>query len=782
MATSAPATGAEGGARPASWGATLALTVALAGSLFLVAMSTVLLVVHLPALSPAFRSLIGQKQTAKTALYLFTFAVLLPVAVLMVPRLADRIAAQRGASTVTGLAAGLAATLAAMLIVVRLSASAPRGDGLGSVLVGTATWSVLAGAVLARAALTRPWPLLLRFTRPSPVVPGVAGALVFGVVLCVTGLASISVPALALGAVVAAAILAAHRRVRLPGLARTPRRGLDGAVLLVLLLAIPNIVVFQASGGLPNVYFAPGVIQFQQDWILGPTNQLLAGGAVLVNVPPSQYGVGLLYFLAAWFHLVPIGYGTFGLLDGLLTAVVYMAAYGVLRIAGVGRLLAASAIAFAVIVLIYNLPYQVGALPEQGPLRFGMPIAVVLAKVAESRWPGRAGGARRLALVTLGVSSIWALEAFAYTAFTLAAVTIVEAWLRGPERRRRWLGKQLGFAVAAVLCAHLLLAGATLAGTGQLPDWTQYLGYLRGLLLGGHEGSVTYGFSRWSPGLTVAAAEFASAAAVILLIRRAPALAARRRTLLIALTGSTAYAIAAFSYIDNRSSTYLLLYTSLPILVAATLWLQLLVRGAAEVSSGLRDGGLAFTLGVAVLMVAVAVPAVGTNFSVSAVAHAYPGGGLGGALNRLAHPPPIDPRAPAGERLLSRYVPRGRPLILLPAAPDLAIEIELRAQRASPLFIGDPNQDVYLPSVWIPPITRGIARLPAGSLAIVDVTALADVRALRDRPPGYVLDHPRTGSNAQLDWILHQLDQRFRLIPVYTDRNGFVVVRLAPRR
>ncbi|MGH2866701.1 MAG: hypothetical protein ACRDNK_03915 [Solirubrobacteraceae bacterium] len=782
MAKGAALTGADGGLHPAPWGATLALTVTLASGLLIMAMAAVLLVVHLPPLSPGFRAVIGQRQTAKTALYLFAFAVLLPVVVLTVPRLADRIAARRGASAVSGVAAGLVATLAATLIVIRLSASAPWGDALGSVLVGTAAWSALAGSVLARAAVTRPWPLLLRLTRPSPAVPGVAAALIFGVVLCVTGLASISLPALAVGGIVAAAILAGRRRGRLPGIAPTPRRALDCAVLLFLLLAIPNVVVFQTSGALPNIYFPPGVIQFQQDWILGPTNQLLAGGAVLVNVPSSQYGVGLLYFLAAWFHLVPIGYGTFGLLDGLLTAVVYMAAYGVLRIAGVGRLLAGSAIAFAVIVLIYNLPYQVGALPEQGPLRFGMPMAVVLAKVAESRCSGRAGAPRVLALVILGVSSIWALEAFAYTAFTLAAVIAVEVWLMAPGGRRRWLARQLGFAAAAVLCAHLLLAGATLAGTGQLPDWTQYLGYLRGLLLGGHEGSVTYGFSRWSPGLAVAAADFASAVAVILLIRRAPALAARQRTLLIGLTGSTAYAIAAFSYIDNRSSTYLLLYTSLPILVAATLWLKLLVGATAEVSSRLRDGGLAFALCVSVLMVAVAAPAVGGNFSVSALAHAYPGGGLGGSLSRLAHPPPIDPRAPAGERLLWRYLPRGRPLILLPDAPDLAIEIELRARRASPLFTGDPNQDVYLPSVWIPPIRSGIARLKPGSLAVADVTALADVRALSDRPPGYVLDHPRTGSNAQLDWILRQLGRRFRLIPVYTDRNGFVVVRLAARR
>ena len=52
-------------------------------------------------------------------------------------------------------------------------------------------------------------------------------------------------------------------------------------------------------------YFPPGVIQFQQDWILAPVNQLLTGGTLLVNDPSSQYGVGLVYFLA-WALLVGV--------------------------------------------------------------------------------------------------------------------------------------------------------------------------------------------------------------------------------------------------------------------------------------------------------------------------------------------------------------------------------------------------------------------------------------------------------------------------------------------
>ena len=67
--------------------------------------------------------------------------------------------------------------------------------------------------------------------------------------------------------------------------------------------------------------------------------------------------------------LIPAGYGAFGLLDGVLTGLFYVAAYCLLRIAGVGRALAAAAMGVAVIALVFNLPYSGGGLPQQGEPR-----------------------------------------------------------------------------------------------------------------------------------------------------------------------------------------------------------------------------------------------------------------------------------------------------------------------------------------------------------------------------------------------------------------------------
>lgn len=771
--------------RRAGYAPALTLTVTIAIAAFLLLMSLVLLTVprDLTGLQSFAQVVHQQNQNAKTALYIVGFAVILPLALIAVPRLADHIARGPNGSALAALTGGLAASLAATLLLVRASHRLPWGDGLGVVLVAVVAWSALAGAVLARAARPQAWPALrsLSGSGPGSRAAVLAGALTFALVLAVTGLRSLSFVPLIVGAVVIAVVLSVRERLQVPRLGRPLGVAIDVAVVVLLLLAIPDTVIFRTSSAIPNAFFEPGIIQFQQDWILGPANQLLAGGGLMVGSPVSQYGVGMLYFLDGWFHLAPIGYGTFGFLDALLTALFYLGGYGVLRLARTPRRLAVPALLVAVLALIYNLHYPVGALPEQGPLRFGLAMAVILATVAGVRWPRRARLARAAALVVLGVSAIWALENFAYTALTYAAMLALEAWLAPPGGRRIWLGRQIALAVGACVCAHLLFAGAILLGTGQLPDWGQYLAYLHALLLGGKEGSITYGFDRWSPGLGVAAGCLASAAAIVLLVRRAPEVVRRERIGAVALTGMTAYSIAVFSYTDNRSSTYLLCYTGLPLLLAGTLWLSLILRAPQGVSRAARAGALAFGLAVAVVMVAAAWPAAGGRFSRSVLAHTRPGGGLGAALRRLWHPPPIDPRAPDGTRLVARYIPGKRAVVLLPMAQDLQIELLVRGGRANRLFIGYGNMDSFVPSAWKSKIGQQIAELRPGDHVLIDRTAVAIIATLRAHPSLDPIAHPIGAGASQAEWALGRLDRRFRLKPVDEDQQGFVVAALVPR-
>jgi hypothetical protein len=132
-------------------------------------------------------------------------------------------------------------------------------------------------------------------------------------------------------------------------------------------------------------------------------------------------------------------------------------------------------------------------------------------------------------------------------------------------------------------------------------------------------------------------------------------------------------------------------------------------------------------------------------------------------------------------RLVRRYLPGRRVLIVLPDLPDLALETQMRAGRAGPLYLGDPAQDMWIPSVWEPRISRQIASLAPHSRALIDRAALGMAARLRGHPADYALSHPVPGGNPESEWIMHRLDETFTLIPVHRGPGDFVVVSLVPR-
>jgi hypothetical protein len=778
-----PPTGPGSEAPPAGLGAVLALSIGAALALSVLLGSILVALLHPQGAVAHVFGLEDQSQTAKTLTYVLAVAVISPLCVVFGPRLADAIARGPNRQALVPITAALWGALAAALIVVRLLPHLGVHDGTREVLAATALLGVAFTALVVAAIRGRRVPGLHGAGRSPSALFVIVGALLIGVALCLTDLGKASALGLLVGVALAAVALGVGRVAPLARWPRLRRAGpaVDVLAVLVLALAVVNVVVYTV-GGIPNSYFPPGIIQFHQDWLLGPANQLLGGGALLDNVPVSQYGVGFIYFLAAWFHIAPIGYGTYGLLDGIVTALFYVCAYGLLRIAGVGRPLAVSALALAVVAFIYHLYYSVGELPQQGPLRFGLPMAVVLAETAALRWPGGRRALRAIGLLALGVAAVWSLEMLAYTLATYLAVIAYRAWLREPPRRPA-LVRDLAFGVGACLVAHVVLAAWTLIATGHLPDWGQYLTYVDALVLGNQAaGQISYGFAPWSPALAVGAGGLASAIAVILVIRRAPHLVRAEPIRFLVLTGLSTYAVVLFSYTDNRSSTYLLPYVSLPLLLVAVLWLSLVLSPRVGLGTRARRIALGLAVSVAGIMVAAAWPSIGTLFSQSALAHAYPGGGLRGALHRLWHAPPIDPRSPQGVALLDRYAPGKRALVLLPDLPDLGTEILMRGHRANALFIGDPKADGFIdPSEWTGKLTAQLAALRPGTRVLTDPAGLLIAAELRGTSPEIPLHHPIGQFNPQIEWILQRVAARFTLHPIARARSGLVIARLRRR-
>jgi hypothetical protein len=783
-ATGAAEAGSSGAATaPAALGPTLALTVALGAAAFgIVAALVVLLVAPQP-----IEGLPGaaQRQDAETALYVLAFVVLLPAALIVVPQRADAIAARVGDDGLSLLAASLVGGLCVAILVTRVL----PGDGAAGALAALAIWGVSAGAALWRAARAPAWGALDRSPRTICVAWALAAALALVGVLAFTALDSIGVPVLIAGVLVCVAVTLAYRSgvvERLPRPSRPWLLAVDVGAIVLLALAIPDLVVFEPDGAPddPIPGFKASIIQFHQNLFVGPANQVLAGDTLLVDTA-SQYGVAPIYLLAAWYQLAPIGYGTTGLFDGLLYALAFIAGYGVLRMASVPRALAMCVLAVAVVILIYNLLFPVGGLLQHGMLRFGLPMAIVVAATAAARWPQRRRAAGTLALAALGLSSIWALEAFAYTLFTFAAVAAFDAWTEQEPGRGRVLARRLALGATACVVAHLALAVATLIFAGELPDWGRYLAYLDALLLG-ELADITYDYSRWSGGLAVGLAYAVSAAGVVLVATRHRALLERERVAFTALAALSAYGIALYSYFVNRSADDILPYVSLPALLAGTLWLAVLLRSALGASREVRAGGLAFALGVGALLVSVAASSLDLRFAHTPLAHLAPGGrSLSSALDRLWSPPPIDPRSPAGETLLDEHWPERERVPIL-VAPDLGVELLVRAGRAHALPFSDPIEDYFADFPTESEITEAVKALAPGDLLLMQDRGLGLARKLELDPDRDVLTGPvkLTGSEAltpRQKLLLQFLMKRFRLKQIEQDARSFAVVQLAER-
>jgi hypothetical protein len=723
-----------------------------------------------------------QRQDAETAVYLAAFLVVLPLAWITAPRLAGAIAAGPNAPALPSLTALLAAGAAAAAGLVRLSDLLDWGGG-GTLLGAVALWSAAAAACLARAAQARRWNGLLRLAPRAGLFSVVAGCLTVAALFGFAHLDSLSVVPLAITAIALPAFLWLAERRRLPRLGRRWGVAVDLSIAGLLLLAILNLVIITPED--PTLSFIDrylyGVGQFHADFLLGPANQILGGSAMLVDTA-AQYGVGSIVFLAGWFNLVPIGYGTFGFLDGILTGACFVAGYCVLRAAGASRLLSAGALSVGVIVLVLNRPYPIGTLVQEGPLRFGLPMCVIVATVVGARWPRMSRLAEAASLGVLGISAIWALEAFGLTLVTFGAMAGFRAYLLPARTRLRWLARQAVLAVVVCGCAHLLFAAATLAGTGELPDWGQYLAYLDAFLFG-NLGDLTYDFSHWSAGIALGGVYLASAVALGVLIRLRPELVRRERVALLALTGMTTYGIALLAYLVDRSGDHVVPYVSLPALLIGTLWLSLLFRSAG-VSRLTRTGAVACALAVAALLLSAAWSSIGPRFSDSALAHVLPGGDSSrAAVDRLWHFPPLSPVAPVGERLLDRYMPGERRSVVL-VKPDLATEILMRSKRSNRLPLAYPWGDGFVEEERVPGLRETVAELDVGDRLLLDqgtLSALAAGRGHRaGNAPGSGLVPGSAAAPLQL-FALRQISDRFRLRPIHRDRSGLIVVQLAPR-
>ncbi len=719
--------------------------------------------VDLPAPLP------DQNQHAESVAFLVTFAVLLPLFALIVPRLLDRVAARHGEGAGTDLALSLAVALCALLVAVRVAESQLSAPGEGMLFIASALWSALAAAAVLRL-LRRETPprLLLRlepFLWPALLISLAA------LIACFADLGSISLLPLVVG--LAIAVGAGYLSVQGWSGLRVPRAmrwGADVAALVLIALAVPNLSVFSPGGHLGG--FKTQIIQFHQDFYLGPANALLGGRTMLVDVF-SQYGVGSILFLAGVFKLVPITYGDLALTEGVLAAGMFCLAYVTLRLAGVGRVLAWVAFTVALVVLVFNLVYPLGGLLQHGAFRFGMPMLILAAAAGQARASRGGTVLAGVQVATVGVASLWSFEALLYSLGAIAGLAAFRVATASGSRLRIVIRLALQV-LAAVLIVQLAFAVATLAGAGELPDWGKYLTTLREFLTGG-VGDLTYDFSPWSAGLAVGATYAGSALAIVMVVWREPEMTRANRVALLVLSGTTGYGIALFSYLVNRSADHIVPYISLPAVMVVVLWLSILLRDRrlSRIGRGLAVGSVT---AAAALLVALAWSNVGLRFSQSALAYLPPGGrSFRGAIDGLSHGPEISPGVADATRMLHTYMAGEHESVVLTSA-DLSVEALMRTHRINQIPLSDPWEDSLVPDLHTGAVDSAVADLRSGRRILIDPASHTLLRT------------PTTSTDrfsvpiAPLEALaLQKIAQRFRLERVAIAPSGVEVVELRPR-
>lgn len=743
----------------------LGLTISLALTAFVVTLGAVV-------------SVAGGGQSVEWLLFLVSFGVILPGAVWLATRFAARLELALGEEQASLLAALLVGASALAVLLIRPIAAAldlgatPVTLGAGLLLVAlhllliARTPATLARIIERRRRPWNPW----------------AGA---GVAFVLAPLAflppgSIRIGPLAVCLLLVVAATAVSVRVRRRSMPRSAGIALDAGAIVLILLTVPDLIVYATGGaGAPGL---PGrAIQEHMNFLLGPANDVLGGRALLVDAS-SQYGIAPIYALVGAFAIVPIGYGTLALLNGLGVATAVVLTYAVLRMAGANRLLAAVTVALAIVVTVYNVEFPPAGFGQIGPLRFGLPLLVVAATTAAARWPERRRPLRLLAFLALGLASIWSLETLIYTATTLGMVLLIEAATStgSPHARLRVLLLATATGAVACLTAHVLFAGVTVAATGDLPDWGMYLAYFEAYATGELSTLAGFDFSAFSLGLVVGAGYLLSLAALArLALRRDPAMIGAP-ALAVALAGSTGYGIAAFTYFVGRSPVFILPYVALPAFLVAGLWLQAALDRRSGASAPVRAAALVLTGWFVTLLLAGAWGEVGDLAKRTPLAHLAPGGGsVQAAVSRLWGSPPLDPRAPQAERLLEQGMPGTGPALVL-LDPDLGTEVLLRSGRISHLPIGHPRQEDLIRDEVTPAIARTIDALPDGTRMLTQRSVL-----LADRPED-PLQQPvpllQLGPPVPLQqWALQRIEDRFELRPTGIEAGDLIVVELSER-
>jgi hypothetical protein len=690
----------------------------------------------------------GRTESAERIAYALVLIAVLPAAAV-----AGSFASRRlGPGSVAWAGTATLWTLVAMLAGLRI---AETGHAILLVCVLTAPLSAI--TILGTLLVTRQ-------RSPDPVAAATWALLALGVGLLVFAHQHAALRPWRVGVAVVIASAAAAWVLRRPAL--KGGRWIEASLLALVLLLILDVEFHRDVSLLHH-----------QSFYLGPISDLRHGHALLVdNV--SQYGVGALYAIAAWFVFVPFGFGTFSILTTLLATGLALIQYFIVRIATGSRSLAFAVIGVITVVTLFGQLSDYSKYPSTGAARFGLPYLLVLVHLlGTGARGGRARATWLLELSILGLAAIWSVETFVYTVTAFGALLAADAvvasgpWLRTLMRR---VVQAAGVVVATEIAFTLI----TRVAAGQWPDWGTYLSLVRRY---GAEGFGSLLVRPWSAGIAVAAAFALSVIALLVVAIRARPIAVRNRLAFSGAAGLTAFGVVSYTYFLGRSHPNNVFHVAPSMITMLALWLHIVLREATTAGrprvAAAAVWATAMGASLAVLPCLPALQEKAQRSALASIVRTVDGHGdsLPDDLQTLWTNPPVSPnpmfppREPAAQAFLERVGQPGRRVIIL-LHPDLVPGLLVQTGRANGIPLTTPAEADLSPEAHSE-VQEAIAKLRPGAFLIVTARPPASA----PRPYLYQLNDIEREA-------FHSLRARFRLHLVAWDPARIAAFRLDRKR
>lgn len=521
---------------------------------------------------------------------------------------------------------------------------------------------------------------------------------------------------------------------------------------------------------LGTISVAPEFDIYHQNCYLGPVSAVLGGRSMLVNVL-CEYGVGVIYFLAAAFRILGLKplYMPFTVLQMLCSAVEYLVLFWIARKVFRSRMLALLSVAAVICFNRYGSFWQWDNItfPSVGPLRFGLPIFVLVA--GYQRRAGKGALWTWIEAGLIGAASIWSLETFIYSLSAWGFAQLAEAWMLSSSARSyvaNFVGAAMRLALG-IVAAYAFLTVLTLLRSGSLLHWD---GYLTWMTL--YSGTNSYPLVFWSPWVLLPGVGCLSLLASALTLYKQRSLDAGQ-ALMAGLAGTAA---AEFTYFIVRCHPNNLGHIATLFIVLLFYWID---RAWARTD---WSGIARWTATPAAFFIVAALTwnawdAISLRFSQSllvwlyqdaqAMVHGQPHLPLPAAYAQVWSPVPCGGPWVAGSlRLIDRYAPDQKQIALFTRD---SVEIYGFSGRISPFPIAFVDEERWITAHY-DAMATGPLPLKAGDVMLV----------AQDAQGGF--SGPPVLPDTAVD-LVHLLDvvrKQFKLLPLEFDPNGVWAVRLAP--